>query len=171
MAKLTVTRPNGDTEYAELTTNRSLVGEDYLTVEKYGTTYYAKLASNISTHMYVIKPYSSTKLYVQKEVKFIWEYTFNGTEEQASKMVIPRTGKYEMYIEGTENSYDDYSERPFTTTFTDVFIKGTKVIDGSYIQSQGGRKYYLQEDNRDCGDEACVGVTSSMKSIEYVGEA
>lgn len=67
MAKLTITRPNGDTEYAELTTNKSLVGDNYLTVEKSGTTYYAKLASNISTHMYVIKPYSSTKLYVQKK--------------------------------------------------------------------------------------------------------
>lgn len=67
MAKLTITRPNGNTEYAELTTNKSLVGDNYLTVEKSGTTYYAKLASNISTHMYVIKPYSSTKLYVQKK--------------------------------------------------------------------------------------------------------
>lgn len=67
MAKLTIIRPNGDTEYAELTTNKSLVGDNYLTVEKSGTTYYAKLASNISTHMYVIEPHSSTKLYVQKK--------------------------------------------------------------------------------------------------------
>lgn len=74
MARIVITRPNGETEYAELTTNKDLAGNDRLAVEKYGTTYYAKLGNGVSTHMYVIKP-DGRKLYVQKEVKFVWKYT------------------------------------------------------------------------------------------------
>ena len=36
MARIVITRPNGETEYAELTTDKSLVGSHYLTVEATG---------------------------------------------------------------------------------------------------------------------------------------
>lgn len=70
MARIVITRPNGDIEYAELTQDKALAGDDRLAVEKAGTVYYAKLDSGLSTHMYVIKP-DGRKLYVQKEVKFV----------------------------------------------------------------------------------------------------
>ena len=95
MARIVITRPNGETEYAELTTDKTQAGNDRLSVNKDGTTYYAKLDGGVSTHMYVIKP-DGRKLYVQKEVKFAWKYTFDGTWENASKMVIPRTGEYKI---------------------------------------------------------------------------
>lgn len=97
MAKIVITRPNGETEYAELTTNKDLAGNDRLAVEKAGTVYYAKLDSGVGTHMFVIKP-DGRKLYVQKEMKFVWKYTFDGTDENISKMVIPRTGKYKLFF-------------------------------------------------------------------------
>lgn len=66
MARIVITRPNGEIEYAELTTNKAQAGNDRLAVEKAGTVYYAKLDKRISTHMYVIKP-DGRKLYVQKK--------------------------------------------------------------------------------------------------------
>lgn len=66
MARIVITRPNGETEYAELTTNKTLAGNDRLAVEKAGTVYYAKLDKGLSTHMYVLKP-DGRKLYVQKK--------------------------------------------------------------------------------------------------------
>lgn len=66
MARIVITRPNGEIEYAELTTNKAQAGNDRLAVEKAGTVYYAKLDKGISTHMYVIKP-DGRKLYVQKK--------------------------------------------------------------------------------------------------------
>lgn len=170
MAKIIITRPNGETEYAELTTDKALAGNDRLAVEKAGAVYYAKLDSGVSTHMYVIKP-EGRKLYVQKEVKFVWKYTFNGTQETASKMVIPRTGKYKLYVEGTTNSFENPFEEPFSYTQTDIFTKGTKVINGSYIQAKSLKRYNLNNDDRDCGDEGCYGSVSAITCIEYIGEA
>lgn len=66
MARIVITRPNGEIEYAELTTNKAQAGNDRLAVEKAGTVYYAKLDKGLSTHMYVIKP-DGRKLYVQKK--------------------------------------------------------------------------------------------------------
>lgn len=66
MARIVITRPNGEIEYAELTTNKAQAGNDRLAVEKAGTVYYAKLDKGISTHLYVIKP-DGRKLYVQKK--------------------------------------------------------------------------------------------------------
>ena len=84
MARIVITRPNGETEYAELTTDKSLVGNDRLAVEKAGTVYYAKLASGVDTHLYVIKP-DGRKFYVQKKVI---EYTVpEGTASISKEMV------------------------------------------------------------------------------------
>lgn len=93
MAKIVITRPNGETEYAELTTNKAQAGNDRLTVEKAGTIYYAKLDRGIGTHMYVIKP-DGRKLYVQKTlatlVKFDYTEYGNGDLSKLSfKMVNP----------------------------------------------------------------------------------
>lgn len=78
MARITITRPNGETEYAELTTDKDLAGNDRLTVENAGTIYYAKLDREISTHMYIIQP-DGRKLYVQKTLETL--VTFDYTED------------------------------------------------------------------------------------------
>lgn len=36
MARIVITRPNGETEYAELTTDKVQAGNDHLTVNKVG---------------------------------------------------------------------------------------------------------------------------------------
>lgn len=85
MGKLVITRPNGEIEYAELTTDKLLAGNDCLTVEKAGTVYYAKLDNGVSTHMYVIKP-DGRKLYVQEtlavSVNFDYREYGNGNPSQ-----------------------------------------------------------------------------------------
>lgn len=93
MARIVITRPNGETEHAELTTDKALAGNDRLTVEKDGTVYYAKLDSGVSTHMYVIKP-DGRKLYVQKTLETLvtFEYTEDGEGDPARldfRMVNP----------------------------------------------------------------------------------
>lgn len=77
MARIVITRPNGETEYAALTTDKAQAGNDHLTVNKDGTTYYAKLDSGVSTHMFVTKP-DGKKLYVQKTIDTL--VTFDYTE-------------------------------------------------------------------------------------------
>ena len=75
MARIVITRPNGETEYAALTTDKAQAGNDRLTVEKDGTAYYAKLDSGLSTHMYVIKP-DGRKLYVQKTLATLVKFDY-----------------------------------------------------------------------------------------------
>ena len=143
MAKIVITRPNGETEYAELTTDKSLAGNDRLTVEKAGTVYYAKLDNGVSTHMYVIQP-DGRRLYVQKEMKFVWKYAIDGDEDNAKDMVIPRTGKYKLFFEvhtargrfGSEKS-DDYYDK------VDVFSIGTMFKSGE-IKSTSGTSYSVR---------------------------
>lgn len=108
MARITIKRPNGSMEYAELTTDKSLAGNDRLVVVKNGTTHYAKLDTGVSTHMYVVK--NGRKLYVQKEVNkpkptFTWELP-RGNGWNGKNLVIPRTGVYEVgeYYDG-KNQY------------------------------------------------------------------
>lgn len=161
MARIVITRPNGETEYAELTTDKEQAGNDRLTVAKNGTTYYAKLDSDLSTHMYVIKP-DGRKLYVQKEVRFTWKYVFDGTWEDASKMVIPRTGKYKLVY--TDTPLPDF-------TMETVFLAGAKfnrlnwnlwIISGEN-KSFGNLEYVSKE-----GEE---NMEVTLDSIEYVGES
>lgn len=167
MARIVITRPNGATEYAELTTDKNLAGNDRLTVEKTGTVYYAKLGNGVSTHMYVIQP-DGRKLYVQKEVKFVWKYTFDNTWENASKMVIPRTGKYKI-------TYTDDETNIFGGT--EILKSGDKLLKdrwGWYIQGKGDSHYYnvnvmTHEDNPDIPEN--VEETYYLDTIEYIGEA
>ncbi len=172
MAKIVITRPNGETEYAELTTNKDLAGNDRLAVEKAGTVYYAKLDSGVGTHMFVIKP-DGRKLYVQKEMKFVWKYTFDGTDENISKMVIPRTGKYKLFFKehtargrfGSEKS-DDYYDK------VDVFSIGTMFKSGE-IKSTSGTSYSVRTIDEygipNVPDYEYIETT--LQSIEYIGEA
>ena len=166
MAKITITRPNGTVEYAELTTNKDLAGNDRLTVENAGVVYYAKLDSGVSTHMYVIQP-NGRKLYVQKEVKFAWKYTFDGTWENASKMVIPRTGKYQVKYHDDPNDECGGQEKfkkgdKFIKMPNHWYIKGqTNSYDNSYTWDNGE-----DPDNPEYKEYNC-----DLDTIEYIGEA
>ncbi len=94
MARITIKRPNGSMEYAELTTDRSLAGNDRLVVMKNGTTHYAKLDTGVSTHMYVVK--NGRKLYVQKEVNKPKPYTWVRKMAPGGSITIERSGVYSL---------------------------------------------------------------------------
>ena len=174
MARIVITRPNGATEYAELTTDKSLAGNDRLTVEKAGTVYYAKLGNGVSTHMYVIKP-DGRKLYVQKEISIVWKFTFNNTWEKASTMVIPRTGKYRLTynVEKTEGDTTEQS----TETKEDIFEQGTQWSKRTKyrwsIKAKGDKtydNYYSWDDGRDPDNPEHEAYYSEIAYIEYIGE-
>lgn len=172
MARIVITRPNGETEYAELTTDKAQAGDDRLAVEKAGTVYYAKLDKGISTHMYVIKP-DGRKLYVQKEVKFTWKYTVGGNDDNALKMVIPRTGKYKLTI--TDATYDkEYKiiEEKIKIEY-DIFEQGAKFIkrkpgriNNTNLESRTGKSYSCAFWS-DIDTIRCVYINK----IEYIDEA
>lgn len=170
MTRIVITRPNGETEYAELTTDKNLAGNDRLAVEKAGTVYYAKLGNGVSTHMYVIQP-DGRKLYVQKEMKFVWEYAIDDDLDKAKNMVIPRTGKYKLVFHtfGTrgregEEEVDDYYDK------IDVFSIGTIFKDGK-INSTSGTSYSVRVRNRYGHplDDDYENTQTILKSIEYIG--
>lgn len=85
MPTLKIQRPDGSLERAELTETKDLVGSDFLSVKNNNTTYYAKLDSGLSTHMFVIKP-DGRKLYVQEtlavSVNFDYREYGNGNPSQ-----------------------------------------------------------------------------------------
>lgn len=66
MQNLKIVRANGDVELAELTTDKTLVGENYIKVVLGGVDYYAKLGPVLDTHMFSI--FNGEKLYVQKQI-------------------------------------------------------------------------------------------------------
>lgn len=172
MARIVITRPNGETEYAELTTNKDLAGNDHLTVNKDWTTYYAKLDNGVSTHMFVIKP-DGRKLYVQKEVKFVWKYTFDGTDESYTKMVIPRTGRYRLYFHETgERGVEGSEVVDERFHYDDVFSIGTKFKDW-VITATTGKDYRAKTFNYygTPGEEDYEDTKLILESIEYIGEA
>lgn len=164
MARIVITRPNGETEYAELTTDKAQAGNDRLAVEKAGTTYYAKLDSGVSTHMFVIKP-DGRKLYVQKEVKFTWKYEVDDSHP-IDGFVIPRTGKYKItfsivkhILRGHRKKYETYTE-----------IVNLTQGDKPYDNKIGETKLYTEE--RDIFDDGSpMIVETKMRAIEYIGEA
>ena len=166
MARIVITRPNGETEYAELTTDKAQAGNDRLSVEKAGTTYYAKLDSGVSTHMFVIKP-DGRKLYVQKEIKFVWKYTFDKTINSVLEMVIPRTGRYKItYTNDDDNSHGGQ----------DIFKKGDKAIIGKhgwYLQGSATtyNGYYYRNNGLEHDDPEFVEEEHFLDTIEYIGEA
>lgn len=162
MARIVITRPNGETEYAALTTDKAQAGNDRLTVNKDGAVYYAKLDNGVSTHMYVIKP-DGRKLYVQKEIKFIWLYELNGKKKKAKAMTIPRTGRYKLYFKHLFlQSGDTDSSEEFA-----VFNIGTTFDEDYRIHSVTGTSYDLQKVW--FGDKGQTG--SNLEFIEYIGEA
>lgn len=184
MARIVITRPSGETEYAELTTDKAQVGNDRLAVEKAGIVCYARLDSGVSTHMYVIKP-DGRKLYVQK-VAFMWKYTvfnindmddmnsmMNKIDKDMVKMVIPRTGKYRMsfinkYTYGTGRSHlDRYYE-------DSIFIQGVKFSSFGELFDKNGKEwgiYNYRDNGKDDEDPEFEKIETLMQSIEYIGEA
>lgn len=105
--------------------------------------------------------------------KFVWKYTFDGTDENISKMVIPRTGKYKLFFKehtargrfGSEKS-DDYYDK------VDVFSIGTMFKSGE-IKSTSGTSYSVRTIDEygipNVPDYEYIETT--LQSIEYIGEA
>lgn len=94
MARIVITRPNGETEYAECAEKKPEEKEQYLTVTKEDKTYYAALGNALSTHMFVITP-DGRKLYVQKALETLvtFDYTSYGEGDPARldfRMIDPK---------------------------------------------------------------------------------
>lgn len=68
MDKLKIIRPNGEEEIAELTTDKSLVGNNYLKLDIGGVPHYAKVGEVIDTHMYTFTGVDGKKYYIKKEI-------------------------------------------------------------------------------------------------------
>lgn len=164
MPRLVITRPNGDTEYAELTRDKDLAGDNRLIIQKDGTDYWAKLDKEVSTHMYVIKP-NGEKYYVQKEMAFKWKYVVDDAHP-VDGFVIPRTGKYRIQIleEGVE-----YDGRPYSETSNHIykFKKGTKPQYDwrTKIETVEGEEVILSEFYSSGEEEHSIYI----QSIEYIG--
>ncbi|WP_459540359.1 hypothetical protein [Negativicoccus succinicivorans] len=146
MARIAIKRPNGNMEYAELTTDKSLAGYNRLAVVKGGTKYYAKLDTGVSTHMYVLK--NGRKLYVQKEVAFQWSFYIAGHDYN---FVVPRSGTYKL-------EYEDYT---YYSDGRNDKVKGSEELklsagDKPYEQGHGtwtlgGKTIAFEEDYYDRG--------------------
>ena len=68
MDKLKIIRPNGEEEIAELTTDKSLVGNNYLKLDIGGVPHYARVGDVVDTHMYTFNGVDGKKYYVKKEI-------------------------------------------------------------------------------------------------------
>lgn len=68
MDKLKIIRPNGEEEIAELTTDKSLVGNNYLKLDIGGVSHYAKVGDVVDTHMYTFNGVDGKKYYIKKEI-------------------------------------------------------------------------------------------------------
>lgn len=68
MDKLKIIRQNGEEEIAELTTDKSLVGNNYLKLDIGGVPHYAKVGDVIDTHMYVFNGVDGKKYYIKKKI-------------------------------------------------------------------------------------------------------
>lgn len=167
MARLGIKRANGDIEYAELTTNKSLVGSHYLTVERYGTPYYAKLGDSVSTHL-CVEGSDGQKRYVQKEI-FTWKYVVGGSHK-IKDLVIPETGKYKLIINHAHKSvdgallddYDDIQIHKFSK-YSSVTNYKITAMDGTIIS------VYKNEPGVPKNGKPTYWDTI-LKSIEYVGD-
>lgn len=68
MDKLKIIRPNGEEEIAELTTDKSLVGNNYLKLDIGGVPHYAKIGDVVDTHMYTFNGVDGKKYYIKREI-------------------------------------------------------------------------------------------------------
>lgn len=69
MDKLKIIRPNGEEEIAELTTDKSLVGNNYLKIDIGGVPHYAKVGDVVDTHMYTFNGVDGKKYYIKKKIE------------------------------------------------------------------------------------------------------
>ena len=69
MDKLKIIRQNGEEEIAELTTDKSLVGKNYLKLDIGGVPYYAKVGDVVDTHMYTFNGVDGKKYYIKKKIE------------------------------------------------------------------------------------------------------
>lgn len=177
MARIIITRPSGETEYAELTEDKAQAGNDRLTVENAGTIYYAKLDREISTHMYIIQP-DGRKLYVQKEVAFRWKYVIDSSNK-ISDLRIPRDGRYKIYVH--QQAYNYYGHEIQNTTITKLskFKAGDHFVNtatkGWYITDTYGFEIYAKKEEvqGDYADDhsSYKRRVETITSIEYADEA
>ena len=144
MAQITIKRPNGSMEYAELTTDKSLAGNDRLVVVKTGTTHYAKLDTGVSTHMYVMK--NGRKLYVQKEVNKPKPYTWVRRMAPGGSVMIERSGVYSL------------DGREFTLAYGDTLSLEIGNIDRYY-----GMAYFSVSKNNSS-------IYSDQIPLQHLGE-
>ena len=68
MDKLKIIRPNGEEEIAELTMDKSLVGNNYLKLDVGGVPHYAKVGDVVDTHMYTFTGVDGKKYYIKKKI-------------------------------------------------------------------------------------------------------
>lgn len=165
MARLGIKRANGDIEYAELTTDKSLVGSHYLTVERYGTPYYAKLGDSVSTHL-CVEGSDGQKRYVQKEVKFVWKYIVDSSHP-IDGFVIPRTGKYRIEYDVFKHILPVHEQYDYVAIKEVNLTKGDRPYDGKI----GGVMLEYSHTKRDDNNpEFRIRISGRMTSIEYVGD-
>lgn len=69
MDKLKIIRPNGEEEIAELTTDKSLVGNNYLKLDIGGVPHYARVGDVVDTHMYTFNGVDGKKYYIKKKIE------------------------------------------------------------------------------------------------------
>lgn len=69
MDKLKIIRPNGEEEIAELTMDKSLVGNNYLKLDIGGVPHYAKVGDVVDTHMYTFNGVDGKKYYIKKKIE------------------------------------------------------------------------------------------------------
>lgn len=169
MEKIVITRPNGETEYAILTTEVNMAGNDRLTIKNEGTTYYARLGPELSTHMFVIK-HNGEKLYVQKEPRFTWEYVMDGVWMRAREMVIPRDGRYRVFFHVTGEMGAEGNEIDTTFARDAIFLEGNR-FNGDVITTPDGRvsfKLINTSTKGSPGDEDYENTKTVLHSIQYI---
>lgn len=103
----------------------------------------------------------------RKKSNLCGKYTFDNTWENASKMVIPRTGKYKITYTDDDNNYYGGQE---------ILKKGDKLIQDKWgWHIQGKPKTYHNSYTADNGEDPespdYEEYTCYLDTIEYIGEA
>lgn len=152
MDKLKIIRPNGEEEIAELTTDKSLVGNNYLKLDIGGVPHYAKVGDVVDTHMYTFNGVDGKKYYIKKEI--------GGTDgvyaipQEGAGVITNNTPKYSVieigvvvvndgvFISLTVDGISDFYNKPgiYATTIIKV-----KIGDVTFDTNRDGTNSLLGE--------------------------